>query len=136
MAWERSVLRPATANLKVACVSRAHVTERGSRHDKACQGSSSLEKDDRCNAGTSSLGSIFGRYAEGKFTERRQDTPDPRSALSLYDPSSPACPWRFGRFVRVLAQSSNHLLELAKLCCEPWHINGLMSFSRVALYNT
>lgn len=84
MAWqpgERSCARPRrTPRL---CASRAHVTERRFSHDKTCQGSSSLEEDDRCNAGTSSLGSIFGRYAESKFAERCRYTLDPRPALPM-----------------------------------------------------
>lgn len=62
-----------------------------------------------------------------------------RAAGTSQNPALPMTPthlpWSLGDFVRVLAQSSNHLLELAKLSYEPWRINGLMSFSKVALHS-
>lgn len=69
---------------------------------------------------------------ESKFNVGCRETPGPRSVL----PVSPSHqPLEFGKFVGVLAQSSNYLLELAKLYCEPWRISGLIPFSKVALQN-
>ena len=70
---------------------------------------------------------------ESKFNVGCWETPEPRSVLPLR-PSY--LPLKFGKFVGVLAHSSNYLLELAKLYCEPWRIRGLMFFSKVALHNT
>lgn len=94
--WPGNCLAPGRGESQ-GCVSPERMLPREHfSYDKTCHGSSSLEKDDRCNAGTSSLGSIFGRYAESKFTGRCRDTLDPRSALPMTcDPSSLA-PGGFG----------------------------------------
>lgn len=66
-------------------------------HDKTCQGQFITKKDDRCNTGTSSLGSIFGHHAGEQVLWALPGTPQNPARVSLWPHLS--CPWSLGNLL-------------------------------------
>lgn len=102
-------------------------------HDKTCQGSSSLERMTDVTPAPAVSGLSLAVMLDIVFTEGCLGRP--RTPLG-----SPCDPISRAPGVRGICWSAHsrfqHLLELAKLYCEPWRISGLMSLSKVALQRT